>query len=62
MVNRTETEANSIISGAGLVPARTEATSETVPAGIVISQDPISGTTVDLGSTVNITVSIGPPP
>ncbi|MEA3510522.1 MAG: PASTA domain-containing protein, partial [Actinomycetota bacterium] len=58
---KTETEANSAITGAGLVPAKTEVNSSTVPAGTVISQAPSAGATVDKGSTVDIVVSIGPP-
>ncbi len=62
VVGRTETEAISAINGVGLVSARSETTSVTVPAGSVVSQDPIGGVTVDPGSTVNIVVSTGPPP
>ncbi|HZJ48273.1 MAG TPA: PASTA domain-containing protein, partial [Acidimicrobiia bacterium] len=66
VVDETEGKANSAITKNGLVPAKTEAASDTVPAGIVISQDPIGGTTVELGSVVNIVVSTGtgtgPPP
>jgi len=57
----TEADANAAITNAGLVVAKTEA-EDSSPAGTVISQDPIGGTTVDRGSTVNIVVSTGPPP
>ena len=36
--------------------------SETVPAGVIISQSPSAGSTVDEGSSVSVVVSIGPPP
>ena len=38
----------------------TEACSDTVAAGSVISQDPVAGTAVTEGSTVNLVVSTGP--
>jgi len=38
-----------------------EATSETVPAGVIMKQDPPPGTTLDPGSYVYLTDSIGPP-
>ncbi|MCI0535639.1 MAG: PASTA domain-containing protein [Verrucomicrobiales bacterium] len=38
------------------------ANSDTVPAGAVISQTPLAGTVALAGSTVNITVSLGPEP
>ncbi|MFV9673419.1 MAG: PASTA domain-containing protein, partial [Acidimicrobiia bacterium] len=59
---KTEAEANSAITGAGLVSAKTEVNSDTVAAGTVISQTPSAGTTVDKGSTVDVVVSTGPPP
>ncbi|MHC4498942.1 MAG: PASTA domain-containing protein [Planctomycetota bacterium] len=34
---------------------------DTVPAGIVISQDPVGGTAVPIGSTINLVVSLGRP-
>jgi len=41
---------------------RTDVFDETVLAGNVIAQDPGSGTTLAEGSTVNLIVSLGPPP
>jgi eukaryotic-like serine/threonine-protein kinase len=38
-----------------------EATSQTVPAGVVMKQDPPPGTTLALGSYVYLTDSVGPP-
>ncbi|MEL7450651.1 MAG: PASTA domain-containing protein, partial [Pseudomonadota bacterium] len=53
--------AESDILAAGLsVGAVTTANSDTVPAGAVISQDPIGGTLVQPGTAVDLVVSIGP--
>lgn len=60
VVGQTEADANSAITAAGLVAAKTEAADDTVPAGSVISQDPAAGTMVDSGTNVNIVVSTGP--
>jgi eukaryotic-like serine/threonine-protein kinase len=38
-----------------------EAPSETVPAGVIISQNPQPGTTLDMGTYVYLTTSVGPP-
>jgi hypothetical protein len=38
-----------------------EAPSETVPAGVIMEQDPPSGTTLDPNSYVYLTTSVGPP-
>jgi tRNA A-37 threonylcarbamoyl transferase component Bud32 len=38
-----------------------EATSQTVPAGVIMKQDPPPGTTLDSGSYVYLTDSVGPP-
>ena len=62
VVGKTDAEATSAINSAGLVTNKTEVASATVPAGIVISQNPGKNTTVDKGSVVNIVVSTGPPP
>jgi beta-lactam-binding protein with PASTA domain len=60
VVGQAEADAEATITGAGLVPAKTEAADDTVPVGSVISQDPAAGTMVASGSTVNIAVSTGP--
>jgi beta-lactam-binding protein with PASTA domain len=60
VVNQTEADATSAITGLGLVAGTTEAPDETVPVGSVVSQDPSAGTMVAAGSTVNIVVSTGP--
>ena len=38
-----------------------EAPSETVPAGVIVAQDPAPGTTLDPDSYVRLTTSVGPP-
>jgi beta-lactam-binding protein with PASTA domain len=63
VVNMTEADANSAIAAAGDISVGTVAYeySDTVTAGIVISQDPVGGTLVDIGTQVNIAVSLGRP-
>lgn len=62
VVGRSESDATTAITGAGLtLGTRTEIASDTVPAGSVISQSPAAGTDVDKGSAVDIVVSLGPP-
>src|SRR5205085_1602897 len=52
-----------IILEAGMVAGViTQQSSTTVPAGVVISQDPLDGLTVDVGTAMNMVVSSGPPP
>lgn len=58
----TQAAATAAIEGVGLVVAVVTAYSATVPAGEVISQDPAAGSSVAPGSTVTITVSLGPEP
>ncbi len=48
------------LASAGLVAEVTEQASDTVPPGVVISQDPASGKIVAKGSTVRFVVSSGP--
>lgn len=60
VVGLSQAEAAAAITGAGLsVGTVTTAQSGTVPIGDVISQDPLSGTTVDEGSAVSFVVSTG---
>src|SRR4029077_11459062 len=62
VVNQTQAAATTAITGAGLVDGIvTNASSATVPAGSVISQNPVGGTQVAPGSAVNLVVSTGPP-
>jgi beta-lactam-binding protein with PASTA domain len=63
VVDLTQAAASTTITGAGLsIDTITTAPSTTVPAGSVISQDPIAGTQVIIGSAVALVVSSGPPP
>lgn len=56
----SQAAAEAAITGAGLaVGTVTTAQSDTVPIGDVISQDPLAGTTVDEGSSVNLLISTG---
>src|SRR4029079_2989125 len=62
VVGLTQTAATTAITNAGLVVGTvTTATSTTVPAGSVISQSPLSGTQVNVGSAVSLVVSSGLP-
>jgi len=61
VVGMTESEANVAITDANLVLGTvTYQYSDTVPAGLVISQSPAGGTEVPQGSTVDLVVSLGP--
>jgi beta-lactam-binding protein with PASTA domain len=63
VVGLSQTAAESAISGAGLtLGAVTTANSATVPAGQVISQNPVAGSNVLLNSAVALVVSLGPSP
>jgi hypothetical protein len=60
VVGLSQADAEAAIVAAGLnVGAVTTANSETVPAGDVISQDPVAGTAVPSGSAVDLVVSSG---
>ena len=61
VVNMTQAAAQGAIIGAKLnVGAITQANSATVPAGNVISQNPVAGTSVAEGSSVSLVISMGP--
>ena len=63
VVGLTQAVATASITGAGLVVgAITTASSAIFPAGTVISQDPIGGNKVPLGSAVALVISSGVPP
>lgn len=63
VVGQTQSTAQSMITGALLVVGTiTQAYSDTVPAGRVISQNPVGGSTAVVGSAVNLTISQGPAP
>ncbi len=55
-------EAQSALSVYGFAVNVSEACSDTVPAGSIISQYPVGGTPVTQGSTVDLVVSTGPCP
>ena len=60
VVGMTQADAQAAIGTAQLVVGTvTEEYSDTVPAGNVISQDPAAGTSVPIGSAVNLVVSLG---
>ena len=55
-------EAENELEEAGLLLGGVkEATSETVPEGVIMKQDPAPGTTLDTDSYVYLTTSVGPP-
>jgi hypothetical protein len=61
VVGLVQADAEAAIVASGLaVGAITTANSDSVPAGDVISQDPIAGTSVPGGSAVDLVVSLGP--
>ena len=63
LVTLTEEKAKSDIRLSNLNVGETEAVfDDTVPAGYVVGQYPVAGTTVDEGTTVNLQVSKGPDP
>jgi beta-lactam-binding protein with PASTA domain/6-phosphogluconolactonase (cycloisomerase 2 family) len=61
VVGQSQANANSAITAAGLtVGTATQASSSSVAAGNVISQNPAAGASVASGSSVSLTVSTGP--
>jgi len=63
VVGETAAAADAILVGGGLVTGTvTTAYSETVAAGLVISQSPTAGSSVDPGSAVDLVISLGPAP
>ena len=61
VVGMTQAAATSSITASGLTLGTvTSASSETVPAGSVISQSPVGGFFVNPGSSVSLVVSTGP--
>lgn len=60
VVGLTESDADTAIVDAGFtVGDVTTASSESVPVGLVISQDPAAGTTLSLGDPINFVLSTG---
>lgn len=62
VVGKTQSQAESTLTAAGLKTSVTQQSSLTVPSGQVISQNPSAGIKVAIGTTVTITVSSGPAP
>jgi serine/threonine-protein kinase len=60
VVGRTQATAEQLIKDADLEPSVTEAPSDSVPAGSVVSQSPTKDQLVPLGTVVGIVVSTGP--
>jgi hypothetical protein len=61
VVGMTQAAAQSAITSAGLIVGNvTQASSNTIPQGIVISQNPAAGTLVESGSSVSLVISSGP--
>jgi serine/threonine-protein kinase len=60
VTNETQSNAQEVLSTAGLVSKVVKHASASVPVGSVISQNPVAGATVKIGSTVTMTVSTGP--
>ena len=62
LVGLTYLEAEDELERAGLLLGGVEeAPSETVPAGVIVGQDPVPGTNLDPRSYVRLTTSVGPP-
>jgi PKD repeat protein len=60
VVGLTAAAAQTTLANAGLVGVATTAASATVPAGLVISQSPVAGSSVARNSVVSYVVSTGP--
>jgi beta-lactam-binding protein with PASTA domain len=61
VVGISQADAEAAIAAAGLsVGTVSTAYSDTVPAGEIISQNPVAGTSVPIGSAVDLVVSLGP--
>ena len=61
VVGETQIAAETEIVSAGLIVGTvTSENSDTVPAGSVISQDPVADMSVEAGSSVDLVISIGP--
>ena len=60
VAGQSQNDAAAAVTGAGLVPALDFTNSDTVNAGVVISQSPAADTEVDQGTAVTLVVSLGP--
>jgi beta-lactam-binding protein with PASTA domain len=61
VVGLTSTDAVEVIEAAGFAANQRKSTSDTVEAGTVFDQSPAAGTLAEAGTTVQLTVSTGPP-
>jgi YD repeat-containing protein len=61
VVGTTQANATSTLTALHLSVSTASAQSSTVAAGVVISQSPIAGTFVTLGTSINLVISLGPP-
>lgn len=59
VVGKTYSQAQSIVSDAGLVAAKTDDTTPGKPPGTVVSESPAKGSQLDKGSTVTLAVAKG---
>jgi hypothetical protein len=62
VVGQTQADGTNALEADGFVVAVATAYSSVVAAGLIISQDPVAGSTPGTGATVTITVSLGPEP
>ena len=62
VVGKSQAQATSVLTNAGLKVTSSQDWSKTISAGNVISSDPAAGVVVPKGGTVTIVVSKGPPP
>jgi len=61
LVGRTQAEAEAALSELGLVAVIAEDYSDTIPAGQIISTDPLPDVAIDRDASVTLTVSLGLP-
>src|SRR5688572_7620191 len=62
VVGQTQADGTNALEADGFVVAVVTAYSSVVAVGLIISQDPIAGSTPGTGATVTITVSLGEAP
>jgi serine/threonine-protein kinase len=60
VVGQSSTDAQSVLASKQLNTKLSQAYSTQVPVGDVVSQDPVSGKTVPINSTVKLVISLGP--
>jgi beta-lactam-binding protein with PASTA domain len=60
LIGMSESDADKALAAAGIAGTVGRAYSNSVPAGSVVSQAPLAPALVDVGSTVQLTISLGP--